>query len=494
MSNPDISIVLTLHREGKYLPRTLMSLSEAAEFAKRAGLLLECIVVFDKSDASTRMAFACTPLDGMAVVKTIDAQNGCVSLSRNDGCAAAEGKYTFILDGDDLISYSIFPRLLQDAERFGPKTIVTPKFQFCFGRSFFTIEYFDSDEVNSEEMPFCNLFNARIFADSTLFRSLSYLPVAHSSGYAFEDWHFNCQAMALGYDFRTVTKTAWFYRQHLESRNHEAKSTTTQQTPPSELANPAIFLRRFPAPERRSTRPPAPRGGDVLSDPVYLDLLAHANNIEPALFVGNYHWRCVGHFNNITEGVMGQAYRYLSEIIGITRFDAVFLLPSNQFVDAPVLERMQNLATGQAGKNVAGWFNGEGAASDHVREKAPSIHVLDLEELIPNLAAVERDVLCLKLLQSSAADAPLHLVACDFAHRFFGRFRTILKARETTYHRPPYEVDTGGGEKLRASDVFQFISEFIDDLSCIAPLDNQSALSDQRRLQYGGSKYRDHPA
>jgi hypothetical protein len=492
VSNPDISIVLTLHREGKYLPRTLMSLSEAAMFARRAGLLLECIVVFDKSDALTRRAYACTPLEGMAVVKTIDAQNGCVSLSRNDGCAAAEGRYTFILDGDDLISYSIFPRLLQHVERFGPKTIVTPKFLFCFGRSFFTLEYFDSDEVNSEEMLFSHLFNVRIFADSALFRSLSYLPVAHSSGYAFEDWHFNCQAMALGYDFRTVPKTAWFYRQHLGSRNHEAESTTTRQIPPSELANPAIFLRRFPAPERRPR--PAPRGGDVLSDPVYLDLLAHANNIEPALFVGNYHWRCVGHLNNITEGVMGQAYRYLSEIIGITRFDAVFLLPSNQFVDAMVLERMQNLATGQVRQNVAGWFNGEGAASDHAREEAPSIHVLDLEELIPNLAAVERDVLCLKLLQSSAADSALHLVACDFAHRFFGRFRTILGGRETTYYRPSYEVDTGGGGKLRASDAFQFISEFIGDLSYIVPLGNQSALSDQRRLQYGGSKYRNHPA
>ena len=114
MSGIDISVVVTLHREGKYLPRTLLSLSEAAVFARQASLSLECIAVFDRSDAATRDAFANTPFERMAAVRTIEADNGCVSRSRNDGCAAARGKYTFILDG--VTSYHI---------RFSPKFTTT---------------------------------------------------------------------------------------------------------------------------------------------------------------------------------------------------------------------------------------------------------------------------------------------------------------------------------------------------------------------------------
>jgi glycosyltransferase involved in cell wall biosynthesis len=492
MSGLDISIVLTLHREGKYLPRTLMSLSEAAVFATRAGLSLECVAVFDKSDALTRGAFACTRLEGLAAVQTIDAENGCVSRSRNDGCAAVRGKYTFILDGDDLISYSIFPRMLRDAERFGPKTILTPKFLFGFGRSFFSVEYFDSDDIHAEDMVFQHLFNSRIFAHNTLFRSLSYEPVAHRGGHAFEDWHFNCQAMARGYSFRTVEQTAWFYRQRLDSRNHEAEAITTRQILPSELFDPAVFLRTCPAAAPRSAPSPSvPRGGKVLNDPVYVDLLAHANRIDPSLFIGNYHWRSIGHFNNLTNGSIGGAYRFVCEIVGTARFGAIFFLSSDRTVPAPVLERMVSLATERPRQKVAAWFNGEGAAHNSLEEMPPAVHALDFGRMFPYLEATARDVLCLKLLEACGGTASLHFVASSFAHRFFSRFKAVLGGRSTTYYRSPCEIQLDGGEAFRESESFQFISEYIDDLDEIVPLDSESTVFDQRRFRYGARKYRD---
>ena len=488
MRGVDISIVVTVHREGKFLPRTLMSISEAAAFAARAGLAVECIVVFDNADGPTRSAFARTPLEGVVAVKTFEVHNGNLGRSRNAGCAAAEGDYIFILDGDDLISYSIFPKLMADAARLGPNTILTPNLIFGFGRTFFTVEYFDGDDIRPEDMVYQHLFNARTFAHRALFQSIAYEFVAHRSGYAFEDWHFNCQALARGYEFRATQDTAWFYRQHLMSLRHEAEAITTRQIPPSVLFEPAVFLRTFPATRPRPNWSRAvPRGGHVLADRVYVDLLAHANRIEPSLFIGNYHWRCIGHFNNLSDGSIGGAYRLLCELVGTTRFDTIFLVPADQPVPDLVLEAM--LREAGLRQRVAAWCNGAGDASDGLQQIAPMIDILDVGQLLPDLDLAVRDILLLKLLQAFGQQARLHLVACRFAHRFFLRFRSILGASRASYYRPRGEASGTSGDTASASDIFQFISECMDDLDRVVALEADCALSDQRRLLHGAAKY-----
>jgi glycosyltransferase involved in cell wall biosynthesis len=484
----NISIVVTVHREGKFLPRTLMSISEAAMFAAGAGLVVECVVVFDNTDVRTRCAFARTPLEGFVEVKTIEVHNGCVGRSRNAGCAAAKGDYIFILDGDDLISYSILPKLMADVERFGPNTILTPKLLFGFGRTFFTVEYFDDDDIRPEDMVYRHLFNARIFAHRGLFGTISYKAIAHRSGYAFEDWHFNCQAMAHGYAFHVTQDTAWFYRQHLTSRNNEAEAITTRQIPPSVLFEPAVFLRTF----RATTSWPnwsraVPRGSNVLSDRVYVDLLARANRIEPSLFMGNYQWRCVGHFNNLSDGSIGRAYRLLCELVGTTRFDSIFFVPADQPLPDPLLETM--LREADSPRRVAAWSNGAGNASDGLQESAPMVDILDVDQLLPDLDPEVRDVLLLKLLQSSGRQARLHFVACRFVHRFFLRFRSIFDTSKANYYRLRGETSGTGRDTASASEIFQFISECIDDFDQVVALDADCALRDQRRLLYGAAKY-----
>ena len=53
----DVSVVPTLHREGKYLARTLRSLSEAAAFARTQGITVELVAVQDRADHATRTIF-----------------------------------------------------------------------------------------------------------------------------------------------------------------------------------------------------------------------------------------------------------------------------------------------------------------------------------------------------------------------------------------------------------------------------------------------------
>lgn len=53
-STPDISVIVTIHNEWQYLPRTLLSISEAATDVRHAGLSVECVFVFDSSEGKTR--------------------------------------------------------------------------------------------------------------------------------------------------------------------------------------------------------------------------------------------------------------------------------------------------------------------------------------------------------------------------------------------------------------------------------------------------------
>ena len=58
MGTPDISIVLNLHREARYVSRSLASLAEAAIYARSAGISNELVAVLDRADAATTNAFA----------------------------------------------------------------------------------------------------------------------------------------------------------------------------------------------------------------------------------------------------------------------------------------------------------------------------------------------------------------------------------------------------------------------------------------------------
>lgn len=52
--SPEISIVLNLHNEARFLRRTMMSIGEAVSFAAPYGISCEIVCVLDRPDPSTR--------------------------------------------------------------------------------------------------------------------------------------------------------------------------------------------------------------------------------------------------------------------------------------------------------------------------------------------------------------------------------------------------------------------------------------------------------
>src|SRR6516164_2922543 len=120
----DVSTVVTLHREGKYLARTLRSLSEAATFAADSDLKTELVAVFDRSDPLTREVFRAADLSALRAVQIIEANHGSVSLSRNAGCRAAIGEWLDLIDGDDLTSYCSIARMAKIGRERGAKCVL----------------------------------------------------------------------------------------------------------------------------------------------------------------------------------------------------------------------------------------------------------------------------------------------------------------------------------------------------------------------------------
>ena len=84
---------------------------------------------------------------------------------------------------------------------------------------------------------------SQIFFHRSLFTELRFEDLRLSVGYAYEDWHFATEAVALGYNFRVARQTAFFYRQRSGSLLTRADSISVRQISPSRLFIPSTFLR-----------------------------------------------------------------------------------------------------------------------------------------------------------------------------------------------------------------------------------------------------------
>ena len=204
--SPEVSIVLNLHNETRFLRRTMMSIGQAVSFAAPYGINCEVVCVLDRPDPSTKAWIEAFDFSQFADHATVEVNNGSLGLSRNEGIARARGEYIWLCDADDLISYNILAGLFQTSVAAGPKTIVIPEFLCAFGADFHLARYFGTDKASKLLLFHMHPFISRIFAHRSLFDDLKFGDARLSCGFAYEDWHFNCEALARGYEFRFYSR------------------------------------------------------------------------------------------------------------------------------------------------------------------------------------------------------------------------------------------------------------------------------------------------
>ena len=489
MSKIDVSVILTLHREAKYVARTLASLRDAAGFARQRGITVELVAVLDRPDEATRQAWHTGNSGGFDDVQSIEVDNGSPGLSRNAGCNLAKGTLFDLLDGDDLISYTWIHRAHEAALQHGPAAILVPRFSFAFGSEYYSVEYLGQDSISTIGVVSANPYTVKICANRALFAGCRFADVRHSNGYAHEDWHFNTAAMALGYQFFAVDGTALFYRQRAQGRYRQSIQASTGQIPPSPLFRPRTFLATFAADaDRLSVERPIlrvePNGSRILEDPLCREILARANAIDPAVEIGRYDWACRGWFINQLNDEAGLAYYRACEAVGDLPYDLVCLLPDQgqDGTPCPVARAMYSLAEQNPQARILALFDPP-PGRDYAPLAVPgSAMLIDLQMLGSRLTADERDVLHLRLLQACAPTAPIHCSPSGFARRFFRRFGILLQDRHITCYRPPDAQRTWQGSTLTDPSGFEFVSENIDLIDRVIHFDQETMEADRCRL------------
>jgi glycosyltransferase involved in cell wall biosynthesis len=500
----DVSLVLALHREGALLRPTLLSLREAARHARAEGITVELVATLDRPDEATRQALGGLGTEGFDGWTTLEVDNGSLGLTRNSGIGRARGRYVAVCDGDDLISFNSITVMFRLAENMGTGCIIFPEYLYAFGYRYHCWKYFPPEVVTPLSFIDTHPYVSRVFAHRSVFQAVPYVDAGISSGYAYEDWHFNAECVAHGYRILVAENTILFYRQRKSSLAHQADISSSGQIRPSSLFKPETWVtitrdayeRLTPLGGRRPESPDGISWGAVLDSAEHRTFVGAANALDPTV-----HFRSLktSTFSSNLSGrdlMAGLAYHEVCRIVGAQRFDEVFLLPfiAKDGADRYVGDAMQALYEMRPTARilvVLGEPLFEGSRPDRV---PPNATVLDLGTDWPRLTMDQRQLVTLKLIQSAAPLARLHLRPSRFADGFYDRFKTILRSNPTILYRFLGMIEPISGGTLVEGQPFNFVAEHISDLSLIVTDDQTIIERDRERVGIYAEKWRYLPA
>ena len=251
LSNPIISVVITVHREGIIAHKTILSVLNALDFLEDSKEKYEIIVHIDNGDKETNDYFNRYKNDMR--FKILRNSFGNPSDSRNFAIENAKGDYIAIIDGDDLITKNWFSDSLAMIKKHKKPIVLRPNFQLHFGgndphHNIWVLEDSFSKEEDALIMTFYNRWPNIFFTKKETLKGIRYH--ATSEGFGYEDWLFNCDLRAADIPNKVVPNTTFFYRRRNNSVTSQHVGTVL---PYSNLFN-FDFFRSINAkvPERKS--------------------------------------------------------------------------------------------------------------------------------------------------------------------------------------------------------------------------------------------------
>lgn len=237
---PELTAVITFHREGVLAHAALRSYLLSCAKARETGIFMEVVLVLDTADDET-ISMVCDHPDlvGDEIVVRTDVADS--AQARNLGIAQSSGKFVCTLDGDDLVSRDYFQRHVEFARTASERTILHAQVVVSFG-----MDHRYSWQIDQRTMPFSkdmliseNPWVSAVFARREVFQEIPYVPCfPHKTGFGYEDWHWNCQSVAAGYEHVAVPGTAYFYRLKQSGSINTVNSALKAVMPPSALFGP----------------------------------------------------------------------------------------------------------------------------------------------------------------------------------------------------------------------------------------------------------------
>jgi glycosyltransferase involved in cell wall biosynthesis len=403
------------------------------------------------------------------------------------------------MDGDDLISFNSLAVMFRLAEAAGPGHLIFQQYLRAFGDRRHSWKYFPLDVITPLAFLEQHPYTSAAFAHRSVFEAVPYTDSRVSSGYAYEDWHFNAECVARGFQIVIAEDTIRFYRQRPGSLMDEAARRTSRQIAPCTLFEPQTWVRiTRDAYERLApfggARPDAPDGtgwAHELKSATQRATIGAARAIEPGIDPRG-GWPIDSNLSG-PDLAAGLAYHEICQIIGAQHFDEVFLMP---FIARGGAERyvgdvMQALYKTRPTSRALMLLGEPLAGGSHIDRVPPNFTVLELANDWPLLTLAQRQLIALKLIQSVAPRARLHLRLAPFCEGFYSRFQNILKSNPTVFYRfgDVSDVDPDGRPWG-----FGFVADHAEKLALIVA-DNRTIIErDRKRIGICAEKWHWLPA
>jgi glycosyltransferase involved in cell wall biosynthesis len=495
-----------MHREAQYLRPTLRSLEASAVEARASKIAVELIAVFDRPDAGTLEVFRSTPVPGFVQIKTAEVDFGSLGLARNAGIDLADGEFIWTADGDDLVSRNAIVELVRAARRQPQRDVALfMEFYVAFGDDFHVARYFDGEFLTAADFAYDHPYVSRVFLRRSAFDDLRYRNVSVTSGYAYEDWEFNCRLFAAGFAFMVAPGTVLFYRQRSDSLLKQSNATSARLVPHTPLFEPdryrqkmdeararvgdwSVFIRERQTVSNRNFVQ------ELLASEQRIGFIEEAAALDPEVdplcveVSGSYcpipwearHW--------------GFQLETLYKLIGNGPFGDVLLLPwlKPGGGEKYILGVVHELHVARPDKRIL-VLTGESARRHEWSTNVPDGSVfIDVFNAFPALSESDRDSLVVRaLLAVAEQDAFLHLKASPFTHRLMNRYGAVLSQKfRVVYYRFCDDAFLWRKRRVQVSWGIRFLRSQMANIDLVVTDCNDIVASDSARLGYKSSKYR----
>lgn len=207
----DISIVINFHREGELAQYAIESALQSKDQAATHGIKTELIAVLDNADEATNKVVKAFRKHFSQIEEVVYKD---LSHSRNHAVPLAKGKTIAFLDGDDLWGDEWLWRAYQDFLKGAKTTIYHPEINIHFDQMNNLTYQTDMRDPRFELDYFRlrNYWNSMCLAAKDVFLSVPYIKNDLANGFGYEDWLWNCDTIAQGFDHHIVKETCHLIR------------------------------------------------------------------------------------------------------------------------------------------------------------------------------------------------------------------------------------------------------------------------------------------
>ena len=225
-----LSIIITGHKEGLLLHKTLLSVVRSVEFAKIKDY--ETIINLDNADEITKKV--AEKWKNQNNVKIFNVSFGNPADNRNDAVKKSRGEFIAIVDGDDLVSENWFKKALDILRKTKKPTVVRPEIHMQFGYNEYSQTIWrmrDSSDKATDaiQMAYWNLWTNVLVAKREILLETPYR--APVNGFGFEDYLLCSELIAKGIVNKIAPETILFYRRREASVTSDHQKTILDYSP-----------------------------------------------------------------------------------------------------------------------------------------------------------------------------------------------------------------------------------------------------------------------